>query len=172
MANTVAEAPLEERIAKVGELIKDIEIAMLTTVDESGELHSRPMYTQKAEFAGTVWFFAYADSDKANDIRREPRVNLGYSKPADQTYLSLAGKASVSFDRAKMEELYNPMLEAWFPQGLETPRIALLKIEATSAHYWDSPSNPVAHLIGLVKTKVTGQVQEVGEDEVLELRKG
>ncbi|CAA9574435.1 MAG: hypothetical protein AVDCRST_MAG59-3922, partial [uncultured Thermomicrobiales bacterium] len=40
MANTVAEAPLEERIAKIGELIKDIEIAMLTTVDESGELHS------------------------------------------------------------------------------------------------------------------------------------
>ena len=142
---------------------------MLTTVDDSGELHSRPMYTQKAEFAGTVWFFAYADSPKANDIRREPRVNLGYAKPDEQTYLSLAGRAEVSFDRAKMEELYNPMLEAWFPQGLETPGIALLEIEATSAHYWDSPANPVAHLIGLVKTKATGNVQQVGDDEVLNL---
>jgi general stress protein 26 len=45
MAMSVAEAPVEERIAKVGELIAGIEIAMLTTVDESGELHSRPMYT-------------------------------------------------------------------------------------------------------------------------------
>ena len=169
MASTVSEAPIGERIAKVGELIAGIEIAMLTTIDESGELHSRPMNTQKAEFAGTVWFFTYADSDKASDIRREPRVNLGYSKPSDQTYLSLAGRAALAFDRAKMEELYTPMLEAWFPQGLETPGIALLEIEATSAHYWDSPANPVAHLIGLVKTKASGTPQPVGEDEVLEL---
>ena len=170
MATSVAEAPVKERIAKVGELIAGIEIAMLTTVDESGELHSRPMYTQKAEFDGSVWFFTYADSDKAGDIRREPKVNLGYSKPGNQTYLSLAGRGEVSFDRAKMEELYNPMLEAWFPQGLETPNIALLRIEATSAHYWDSPANPVAHLIGLVKTKATGHVQPVGENEVLDLK--
>jgi len=77
MANPVAEAPIEERVAKVGQLIEGIDIAMLTTIDESGELHSRPMDTQKAEFDGTVWFFTYADSDKANDIRRDPRVNLG-----------------------------------------------------------------------------------------------
>ncbi len=110
-----------------------------------------------------------ATPTEAIDIRREPRVNLGYANTDDQTYLSLAGRARVSTDPAKMEELYNPALEAWFPQGLETPGIALLEIEATSAHYWDSPSNPVAHLIGLVKTKATGQAQSVGDDEVLDL---
>ena len=68
-----------------------------------------------------------------------------------------------------MEELYNPLLEAWFPQGLDTPGISLLEIEAISAEYWDAPSNPVAHLIGLVKTKATGAAQQVGDNEVLEL---
>ncbi|MBA3414854.1 MAG: pyridoxamine 5'-phosphate oxidase family protein, partial [Chloroflexia bacterium] len=159
MAQQVADAPIAEQIAKVAKLIEGIDIAMMTTVDESGELHSRPMSTQQADFDGTVWFFAFSDSAVADDIRRDARVNLGYAKQNDQTYLSLAGRAEVSFDRAKMEELYSPMLEAWFPQGLETPGIALIKVEAASAHYWDSPASGVAQLIGLVKAKATGQGQ-------------
>ena len=172
MANEVAEAPIEERIAKVRELISGIEIAMMTTVDESGALHSRPMYTQQTEFDGTAWFFADGTSPKARDIQREPQVNLGYANTKDQTYLPLAGRASVSYDKAKMAELYTPFLEAWFPQGLETPGIALIEVEATSAEYWDAPSSAVATLIGLVKAKATGQTPDVGDNEVLDLQEG
>lgn len=170
MANEVADAPIEERIAKVRELIEGIEIAMMTTVDESGALHSRPMYTQRTEFDGTAWFFAYGNSPKALDIQRNPQVNLGYANPKDQTYLSLAGQGRVSHDKARMAELYTPFLEAWFPQGLETPDIALIEVEASSAEYWDAPSSPVAQVIGLVKAKATGQTPDVGDNEVLDLQ--
>lgn len=170
MTNEVAAAPLVERIAKVRELISGIEIAMMTTVDESGSLHSRPMYTQQTEFDGTAWFFAYGSSPKARDIQRDPQVNLGYANPKDQTYLSLAGRARISWDKAKMGELYTPFLEAWFPQGLETPDIALIEVEATSAEYWDAPSSTVATLIGLVKAKATGQAPDIGDNEVLDLQ--
>lgn len=159
----------DENVRKVADLIGGIDIAMLTTIDESGALHSRPMYTQQAAFDGTVWFFTYDDSPKAGDVRRDPRVNLGYSDPKKQTYLSLAARAAISHDRAKMEELYTPALEAWFPQGLETPGICLLRVDGESAEYWDSPANPVAHLLGLVKAKTSGEPQAVGDNAVLEL---
>lgn len=154
---------------KVAELIDGIATAMLTTIDESGELHSRPMQTQQVEFDGDVWFFTYADSDKADDVRRDPRVNVGYSRPDKQTYLSLAGRAAVVTDKAKMAELWQPLLEAWFPQGLETPGIALLRVEASTAQYWDAPTNPVALLIGLVKAKTSGHPQPVGDNATVAL---
>lgn len=169
MANNVAPAPLAERIDKIRDLTKGIDIAMMTTIDESGELHSRPMSTQTTDFDGTVWFFVYADAGVVKEIGREPRVNLGYAKPGDQTYLSLAGNAKLSTDRAKMEELYSPVLDAWFPQGLETPGIALIEVEATSAHYWDATSNPIAFAVGLVAAKVTGREQDYGEEAVFRL---
>ena len=34
---------------KLYELIKDVKIAMMTTVDTDGTLHSRPMYNQDAD---------------------------------------------------------------------------------------------------------------------------
>lgn len=149
--------------AKVAAMMEGIDFAMLTTVDESGDLHSRPMSTQEAEFDGDVWFFLSADSDLAADVRRNPRVNVGYSQPNKMTYLSVAGHAALVTDKAKMTELWNPALQAWFPQGVETPGIALLRVAATTARYWDSPSSPVAHLIGLVKAKATGESQQVGD---------
>ena len=39
----------EEAVKRIGELIKDIRIAMLTTVASDGSLHSRPMATQKTQ---------------------------------------------------------------------------------------------------------------------------
>lgn len=160
----------DENVKTVADLIAGIDFAMFTTLDESGDLHSRPMYTQQTGFDGTVWFFTDGRSDKAGDIRRDARVNLGYARPDKQTYLSLAGRAEVVADQAKMAELWNPALEAWFPQGLDTPGIALIKVDPTTAHYWDSPANPVAHVIGFVKAKATGHPHPVGEDEVLDLR--
>ncbi|MGA3089876.1 MAG: pyridoxamine 5'-phosphate oxidase family protein [Terriglobales bacterium] len=46
----------EEGRRKIGELVKDIRIAMMSTIDESGQIHSRPMATQDTPFAGTLWF--------------------------------------------------------------------------------------------------------------------
>lgn len=167
--NTGAQEPLEGNIQKVGKMIADIDFAMLTTVDEDGQLHSRPMSTQKMEFDGTVWFFTYEDSPKVREVRHNPNVNLAYSDPKHMNYVSLAGVASIVKDRAKMEELWQAPLKAWFPQGVDTPGIALLRVDGTSAELWDSPTNPVAHLISLAKVAMTGKPANPGENVVLDL---
>ena len=158
-------------IKKIGEFIMDIDFTMLTTIDETGNLQSRPMSTQKIEFDGDVYFFTYEDSNKVRHIKSNPRANLAYSAPDQQTYVSLKGTAETSRDRRKMEELWSPPLKAWFPDGLETPGITLIKVAVETAEYWDSHSSVVAHAIGLVKSTVTGKPENVGDNLTLDLNK-
>ncbi|MEP6924654.1 MAG: pyridoxamine 5'-phosphate oxidase family protein [Pyrinomonadaceae bacterium] len=158
-----------ENLQKINELIKDVRIAMLTTVDENGLLRSRPMATQKAEFDGDVYFFTKEHSPKTDEIQREHNINVAYSNPDKQHYVSLSGKASIITDQAKLEELWTPELKAWFPDGLEDPELALLKIETSQAEYWDTPNSTVVYLIGLAKAIATGESYQPGENEKVNL---
>ena len=163
------QAERDERVRKLAELIKDIEVAMLTTVDESGALRSRPMMTQRVEFDGDLWFFTKAGAPKVGEIEHDQHVNVSYSSPADQHYVSMSGRARLVRDRARIEELWNPAYQAWFPEGLDDPEIALLKVSVEQAEYWDSPTSTVVHLVGLAKATLTGESYKPGENEKVNL---
>lgn len=159
-------------IKKLWSLIKDIQFCMLTTVDDDGTLRSRPMATQKVEFDGSLYFFTYASSPKADEVQREHQVNASFANPDDNAWVSISGTGQIVRDRQKMEELWNPILKTWFPKGLDEPDIALLKVAVTKAEYWDAPSNPVVHLYGFVKSQVTGKPPSPGDNEKINLERG
>lgn len=169
MAEQEAERSQDGNVAKIGEFIKEIDFTMMTTVDEAGELQSRPMSTQKAEFNGDVYFFTYDYSNKIRHIAANPKVNLAYSQPEKMNFVSLKGDAEMLKDRGKMEELWSPELRAWFPEGLETPGITLIKVSVKTAEYWDSPSSLVSHVVGLVKATITGESPQTGDNVTVEL---
>ncbi|MBC7929680.1 MAG: pyridoxamine 5'-phosphate oxidase family protein [Rubrivivax sp.] len=160
----------DEQIKKLAEMVKEIDFAMLTTVEPDGTLRSRPMSTQKIEFDGDLWFFTNASTPKVDDIGHEQNVNVSYARPEEQQYVSVSGKAQLVRDRAKIEELWNPAYKAWFPEGLDDPDLALLKVVAEKAEYWDGNSSVVAHLVGLVKAVATGTAYHGGENEKLDLK--
>ena len=157
-----------EAIAKLRDLMKDIKFAMLTTVDQDGSLRSRPMGTLDVEFDGDLWFFTSDVSPKAREVQQERQVNVSFADPGKQLYVSVSGTGSLVHDRAKMEQYWNPMLKAWFPDGLETPDLALLKINVDKAEYWESDGR-VASLLEMAKAAVTGSEFEGGENEKLDL---
>jgi len=159
-----------EEIKKLRELVKDIDTGMLTTIDEDGTLHSRPMSTNgEIEADGSVWFFIYASSHKVTEVEQHQQVNVSFSAPNKQRYVSMSGTAQLVQDRSKIEELWKPQLQAWFPKGLDEPDIALLKVNVQKAEYWDAPSSFVAHTIGLVKAITTGEQASSGENEKINL---
>ncbi len=160
-----------EAIEKIRELIKGVRIAMLTTVDEDGTLRSRPMATQDAkDFDGDVWFFTEAGSAKMNEVARERQVNVSYSNPDDQVYVSLSGPGVEIRDRARIKELWNPGVKAWFPDGPDGPRVTLLRVKVEKAEYWDSPSAKMVQLAGFLKAVITGErLDYAGENEKLDL---
>ena len=164
----------EQMVAKVAELIKDINIAMLTTEAEDGLLHSRPMATQKTEFDGTLWFFTGLSTGKVSEIDWNPEVNLSYAEPKDTRYVSVSGSAEILHDRAKMSELWSDIYKAWFPQGLDDPDLCLMKVEVTFAEYWDVPSGKMVQVFGFLKALATGERLKIeGESHgVLEIPTG
>jgi len=155
----------DEGINKLRELIKGINIAMLTTYD-GNMIHSRPMATQDVEFDGDLWFFTGKDSAKVDEIKRNPDVNVTYSSKSrigEDSYVSVSGRASVVYDKEIIDKNWSEYLRAYFPQGKEDPNLTCIKVEAHRAEYWDYPSGSIARMIHFVKGVVTGEPAKPGD---------
>ena len=141
---------------------------MLTTID-SGSLRSRPMSTQQFDFDGDLWFFTSDNTHKVDEIQKYSRINAAYSQPDENRYVSVSGRAEVVKDRAKIEELWNPIHKAWFPEGLDDPHLCLLKVNVEQAEYWDAPNSKIVQIFGFVKALATGTEADYGENKKLTL---
>ncbi len=160
----------EDAIKKIVEIAKDINIAMFTTMDDQGALRSRPMSCVKVEEASaTCWFFTNEYSEKVDELKNENDINLSFSNPAKQDFISLSGEVELITDRQKMEELWSPIIKAWFPEGLDSDRLALLKFTPTKGEYWDGSSSKIIQLYKISKAILTGQPYDAGKHEKIEL---
>lgn len=160
-----------ENVEKLGDLIKGIRFAMLTTVDPDGSLRSRPMTTQETEFDGTLWFFVQSDSPKVNEVNQHHQVNVSYADPDHHRYISVSGRAQMVYSRRKMEELWRPAYKLFFPEGLDDPKLTLLAVSVEKAEYWDTPGGLVSTIIGFAQRVVQGDDQsKIGENEKLTLK--
>ena len=146
-----------EGAAKLYDMIKDVRIAMMTTVEPDGELHSRPMYNQEADENGDLWFFTHLAEPKVMEISKDNQVNLGYSDPSKQHYVSVSGRAEIVRDKATIKDKWSEGMKTWFPKGIDDPQIALIRVRPVKGEYWDSPSSTMLHLYGYVKATLTGQ---------------
>ena len=146
-----------EGAKKLYELIEDVKIAMMTTVEADGTLHSRPMWNHKADESGDLWFFTRDRTPKIQELSRDAEVNLAYSDPSGQNYVSVAGKAEIVREQAKIKELWSEGLRTWFPKGPDDPDIALIRVHPSGGEYWDAPSQSVMQIYGYVKARLTGE---------------
>jgi general stress protein 26 len=154
-------------VDKVVEIMRDDRFCMLTSVGDQGRLQSHPMTPQEVTDEGDVWFFIDTSSDQAGHIRSEKRVNLAFSDGS--TWLSVAGHGDVRHDRDKVDQLWNPVVEAWFPEGKDSPNVGLLLVESDTAEYWDTPGGRISSALAFAKAKVTGNRPDVGNSDSVEL---
>ncbi len=153
--------PQDDAQLRLRELISGMRIAMATTIAADGELHSRPMYAQDATADGDLWFATSRSSSMVKELRNRSTIHVTFSDTDKQRYVVLRGEGFVRHDAAKIEELWNPAMKAWFPGGPSDPDLTLVRVEAMSAEYWDSPSAPVRWL-QFVKALATGSRPQGG----------
>ena len=156
---------------RLKELIEDIKIGMLTTMDDDGTLRSRPLHTVHVDDEDcTLWFFTSVSSPKVSEMESDAgRVNVSYANPAKQDYVSVSGHAAIVRDREKMKAMYTKWIEVFFPKGLDDPDLALLRVDVEKAEYWDSPGSSVARLYALAKGLATGKTDALGENRKVNL---
>jgi general stress protein 26 len=153
-----------EGLKKIGELISDIRMAMLTTAAPDGSFDSRPMATQKVEdFDGTVWFLTQAGSGKLAEIADDSHVSLIYADSGGGKYVTVKGIASTSRDKAKIRELWNSMYKAWFPEGEDDPSIVVLRVDVNEAESWEASASRLVRGVKYLAAAATGGKVDVGE---------
>jgi general stress protein 26 len=159
-----------QALKKLEELIREIDIGMVTTVTVEGALRSRPMVTRRFDEDGTLWFFTSDDSEKAHDLEEERAVNVSYAEPKDHRYVSVTGNATVIHDREKAKQLWSPKLKPYFPRELEDPHLSLLCVRIESAEYWDANVSRMLQLFGRTKAGNSDKSSEAGENVRIDIR--
>ena len=151
--------------AHLWNLIQDIRFAMFTTRHGNGHLHSRPMTTQngKLDVDDKLWFFMSRSSDPVSDLDDESTVNIAYADPNKDSYVSVSGTARVVEDKAKTQQLWSTITDAWFPGGVNDPNLALVEVTITHAHYWDVKEGKLTQLFLMAKASLTGTPPSLGE---------
>lgn len=121
----------------VADVMKDVDICMMTTVSTEGHLHSRPMSNNKeVEWDGKTWFYAFADSSQVREIERNPNVNLAYARPDKILFVSLTGRGAILRDDNLKKEHWHKDLKMWFPDGPEDDKVVLICVDANYVYYW------------------------------------
>lgn len=150
--------------ARTRELMQDVGLCMFTTVDGEGRMRARPMALMGLdEDSATAWFFTAAGTPKAQEIGHDGRVLLAFASTTQQDYVSAYGTAEMRRDPAKARALWSEGARAWFPDGPESPNLALIAVRIEGAQYWDSPSSAVIHAYGYAKALLTGEPPRAGE---------
>ncbi|SDI53727.1 General stress protein 26 [Chryseobacterium taeanense] len=120
----------------IAERMKNLDFCMMVTQDEQQVSYSRPMSNNgKVEYDGDSWFFSYEDSHKVEQIKENKHVNLIYQTD-DMLFIECTGTGEIIKDKDTLKEKWVEGLDQWFPEGVDTPGICLIKVHASRVRFW------------------------------------
>ena len=139
-------------VQRIQEMVKGSSTCFFcTAVSRGGSNGVRPMSVQQVDDEGNLWFLSASDSHKNQELTADHWVKLYFQGSAHSDFLMLKGKGAVSTDKAKIKELWQPLLKTWFTEGIDDPRITVIKVAPTEGYYWDNKhGNAVAGIKMLI----------------------
>ncbi len=151
-------------LSRLCKMIENLSVAMLTNLDDSGNLVSRPMSPLEMDSGGALWFFTDRRSTKVEHLRV---LNLSFSDLDSGNYVSMSGHGEIDMDRARMKQLWTSFAKPWFPDGPESANLALLKFTPGTAEYWDTSSSKMVRMFAMAASVVAGKPVGMGERDTL-----
>ena len=142
------------------ELAKSIGVCMLVTWDGERQ-RARPMAANLERDEHAVYFLTDKDSAQIAQAKSFPMVTLSFADPGGNKFVAISGHATVSDDRTKIKELWNPFAKAWWDSA-DDPAIRVIKVEPQEAELWDSPGRLIA-AVKMLAAAATGTRPSLGE---------
>lgn len=154
----------EEAQKKIKELNKKASSCFFcTNVKEGRPFITRPMSVQQLDNEGNFWFLSANDSHKNQELTADPTVQLLFQGSDYSDFLHIVGMATITEDKQKIKELWNPMLKVWFTEGIDDPRISAIKVEPVEGYYWDTKNNQA---VGFLKRTVGAIIGKTMDDSI------
>ncbi|KAK4188770.1 hypothetical protein QBC35DRAFT_495530 [Podospora australis] len=184
-ANLDNNVSLDQRILDLSEFMNNCKFSLMTTRDaKSGNLVSRCMALAGQELGGVdLLFHTNTESGKTDDLATDSHINIGFLNNSGE-WASISGTANIVTDRSLVKKYYKSHLKAWLGDlgdgkhdGSENdPRIGIIRVKMTTAHYAISQKNMVSHLAEVAQGTITGKpasvnrLREISEAEVSQWR--
>lgn len=148
-------AEADKKIKELGDKAKTC--FFCTSIVTGKHFATRPMSLQKIDEDGICWFLSPADSHKNAEIKQDPSVQLLFQGSDYSGYVTLYGQATISQDKEKIKELWEPILKTWFTEGVDDSRITVIKVEPQDGYYWDTKHGQVVSFVKQVIGAVAGK---------------
>ena len=158
------EAQAHRAFSDLCDLIQQIPVAMLTNINAEGKLVGRPMSPVEMDRHGAVWFFIDLRHAKVEHLGAS---NLSFADPDRAIFISMSGQGQIHTNRARIVELWTLVVRPWFPDGVDSEHLALLKFVPDSAEYWDAPRSKMIRMVALAVSVIAGKPIAQGEHDVL-----
>ena len=153
-----------EAVQKIKEMVEQAEncffCSALATGDSNGD---RPMNVRQVDDEGNLWFLSASDSRKNQELAMDPSVKLYFQGSKHSDFMQLNGKATVSRDRVKIEELWSKIIETWFTGGMDDPRVTVIKVTPTEGYYWDTKHGT---MVAGVKMLIGAALRKTMDDSI------
>ena len=103
------------------------------------------------------------DSHKNAEIQADPQVRILLQSAKHAGFLMLDGQATISRDKERIEELWNPVMKTWFTEGKDDPRITVICVTPTDGYYWD---NKHGSLVAATKMVIGAAIGKTLDDSI------
>lgn len=153
----------DNAIQKIKEIIEVAETCFFCTEVTTAHSATRPMSVQQVDDTGNLWFLSADGSHKNLELANYPEVKLYFQGSPHSSFLQIDGRATVSKDKAKIKELWKPILKTWFTDGEDDPRITLIKVVPVRGHYWD---NKHGDIVAGVKMMIGAAIGKTIDDSI------
>jgi general stress protein 26 len=129
----------EKALKQIKEIVEKAENCFFCTHADAGSwVGTRPMNVRDIDDQGNLWFLSANDSHKNKELAVDPSVKLYFQGSTHSDFLQLNGRAEVLVDKAKIKELWKPVIKTWFTEGIDDPRITVIKVTPSDGYYWDT----------------------------------
>lgn len=136
--------------------MQDVHAAMFGV----GAARHVPMSPYADEGSGSIWFITAQGTDLVEAAARPSEASLIVTGSGD-FHARVEGTAVGVENRAKLEELWNPIAGSWF-DGIDDPDIRLIRFTPRTAEVWTT-SGAVGLVVQVAKAKLTGEKPDMGE---------
>lgn len=106
--------------------------------------HARPMTAQIDGKKGPLWFFSAKDNSLVKGLRRNQRAIATFASKGHNMFATLHGRLSLDNDPKMIDKLWNRYVAAWYEEGKDDPKLALLRFDLDEGEIWKDGSSLIA----------------------------
>lgn len=133
----------------------------------AGSAKPAPMTHYIDSDRGLLWFVTARDTDLARELARGSQAATHVvGEGGARIYARIEGEAELVMDREKLDEIWNPVADAWFEEGKSDPDLVMIRMRLTEAEVWLTPGT-ARFFYEIAKAQVSGDRPDGGSHGVV-----